>query len=1363
MPTYRLNSAGTLKKLTGIYRLASTGAFKKVTRAYRLNNLGNFKIIFSMLKNPIAKSGDLPKLYFVDTSNFSSTELAYSTYKMYLTRGAWTEDPISFSMKIQRSTSAGFTSPIDVIDVTRTYTSYFDSDKNDQAPINSANRPSLTNALIRAGNYYRGYVEATNGDGLTGNYPTQVVKPRIDASVDFTTDLNGKVGLTPTANGATFSWTYSGLEAIVTADVVSQTLKFYPQGNTSGAPLYTLSVTPGTLSVIVSDSSLSPSTSYTVTLTSVMNDLWQNESGFQTLATDFGDFTTTAAKPPTPTNVTATDVGTNRPYNNGAVSLSWTQPTSSVTITGYKIEAAIESAYVYFVLIANTGTTATSGTFTGLDANKNYKFIVTALSATSPSDPSAESNVVLITTVPNVPTGISATAGNAEASVFFTAPSFNGGKSITFYRATSTPGSITSEENISPITVTGLTNYTSYTFTVAAKNANGFSAESSASNSVTPVLPAPVGSGTVTIALTSPSTYVYNITSYGTWSNSATTYDYQWQTSVDGSTNWTTRSSDTDVATIPNYDASAYKTQYVRLRVFGRNQTGPAIIALVSTELRIFYTTPIINTFTVTGNIGSVSYTYTYSADDPAAIVELEYKLSSASWPGTYINLTNNPSSFPLAGGTYDFRLYVSNSLANGASRLDLEPQSNIVVIPAPSASGFARSDSTTTPTQPSTITFSSSNNNVTSSWTNGSPITSVVFSASGAGSDDLDSTDNVSPFITSYVENYTSTGTYTATVTNINNVLQVTVSWNQANAQSYTINYSSSNFGADSLSGNASGSSVSVPINWTSGAGSFTFTGLTVYSSQNQQGTSTSYSTGLTSLTPTQKSSNRTNNVALTFIAPTASGFARSDSTVTPSQPSTITFSSSNNQVTSSWSNGSPITSVRFQGSGAGVNTDYSGAPFTSDVSAYTSSATYTATVTNTNSTLQVNVSWSQTNVQSYKIHYNSSVFGTEETQIFNDSVSSVSRNLSWSTGQGIFTFQGVTVYTAQNGGGTSNFFTTGLTGITPSAKTSSRQNSVALTYVLPNLITNPAYGTPTSVVGGFDATISTQPNPTGGTYTVVSATNNATTTINSSSGALTVRNLSAGQSSTVTVNYNRSGYNPVNITASGSATSNVAPFNGSATISLQSGTAGRVGAVYNVSAASASGTPTPSVTAYQWQFFNLATSTWSNITSATSSSYQISYGNSTYSDIGRTIRCRVTFSNGVSPDLDTPSNSITVALPTITSITSSFSTTSPFCVYRVFGYNMQAITTKAIINGSQQSGNTVSGSTNNDPVTGITRNVINGGDGSTHACIIRPEAFSGGGGALGTTVTTNTLTNNATNRTNSPVTNTFTAGGSV
>ena len=63
----------------------------------------------------------------------------------------------------------------------------------------------------------------------------------------------------------------------------------------------------------------------------------------------------------------------------------------------------------------------------------------------------------------------------------------DGGSALTGYTVTSNPGSITASGSASPITVTGLTNGTAYTFTVTAKNASGTGPASLASNSVTPL------------------------------------------------------------------------------------------------------------------------------------------------------------------------------------------------------------------------------------------------------------------------------------------------------------------------------------------------------------------------------------------------------------------------------------------------------------------------------------------------------------------------------------------------------------------------------------------------------------------------------------------------------------------------------------------------------------------------------------------------------------------------------------------------------------------------------------------------------------------------------------------------------------
>ncbi|MCS6232709.1 tandem-95 repeat protein [Shewanella baltica] len=88
--------------------------------------------------------------------------------------------------------------------------------------------------------------------------------------------------------------------------------------------------------------------------------------------------------------------------------------------------------------------------------------------------------------LPGAPTTVVATAGDTAASVVFIAPVSAGGVNITGYTVTSTPGGFTGIGAGSPIMVTGLTNGTSYTFTVTATNIVGTGIASSASNSVTP-------------------------------------------------------------------------------------------------------------------------------------------------------------------------------------------------------------------------------------------------------------------------------------------------------------------------------------------------------------------------------------------------------------------------------------------------------------------------------------------------------------------------------------------------------------------------------------------------------------------------------------------------------------------------------------------------------------------------------------------------------------------------------------------------------------------------------------------------------------------------------------------------------------
>jgi hypothetical protein len=93
------------------------------------------------------------------------------------------------------------------------------------------------------------------------------------------------------------------------------------------------------------------------------------------------------------------------------------------------------------------------------------------------------------TGAPAAPTNVQASSGNAQATVTWSPPGDTGASAIASYVVTASPGGITvvtPDGATTMATVAGLTNDTTYTFTVSARNDAGTGPASAASNPVTP-------------------------------------------------------------------------------------------------------------------------------------------------------------------------------------------------------------------------------------------------------------------------------------------------------------------------------------------------------------------------------------------------------------------------------------------------------------------------------------------------------------------------------------------------------------------------------------------------------------------------------------------------------------------------------------------------------------------------------------------------------------------------------------------------------------------------------------------------------------------------------------------------------------
>ncbi len=210
---------------------------------------------------------------------------------------------------------------------------------------------------------------------------------------------------------------------------------------------------------------------------------------------------------------------------NGSSVVSWGTPASNGSaITSYTVASYDMTTAAWGPIVSGSGN---SVTVPGLKNGDTFLFAVTATNLKGTSPAAIVWSATVPTTVPDAPTSVSATAGNGSAAVSWIAPSANGSP-ITGYTVTATDtttpgnGGQSATSTGGPVTLSGLTNGDSYTFSVTATNARGTGAASAPSDPVVPttvpgtptsVVAAP-GNGSAAVSWIAPSANGSPITGY---------------------------------------------------------------------------------------------------------------------------------------------------------------------------------------------------------------------------------------------------------------------------------------------------------------------------------------------------------------------------------------------------------------------------------------------------------------------------------------------------------------------------------------------------------------------------------------------------------------------------------------------------------------------------------------------------------------------------------------------------------------------------------------------------------------------------------------------------------------------------------
>ncbi|MFI5934531.1 fibronectin type III domain-containing protein [Actinoplanes sp. NPDC051494] len=465
----------------------------------------------------------------------------------------------------------------------------------------------------------------------TGNYLLRIAAPTVP-------DAPAGLSATPANTAATLTFT-------APADGGSAITGY--QVSTDGLTWSTLATT-GTTTRTGTVSGLLNGVEYTVRVRAV------NAVG--TSAASTGTTVTPATVPGAPTLAVATG-------GDASITMAYVAPLNNggSAVTAY--QTSIDAGATWSTLAAN-------GTITGLTNGTAYTVLIRAVNAVGPG-PAAAGTTATPRGAPTAPAGLSAAAGNRQATLTFTTPD-DGGYPILGYQVSTDDGTTwaalttTTSGTTNTATVTGLDNGTAYPVRVRALNLGGNGAASAATTVTPPVVPADAPTGLVAVA--GSTTVALSFADPANTGGPVTGYEV----STDNGSTWSPLTVTNNLlARAATVTGLVNGTTYaIRVRVLNAAGPGAAAAAVSATPRGVPYAPTGLSavpgdrqatlTFTTPNDGGNALLGYQVSTDNGASWALLAVTTSGTTNTGTVTGLVN--------GTTYVVRVRAANLAGTGAA-----------------------------------------------------------------------------------------------------------------------------------------------------------------------------------------------------------------------------------------------------------------------------------------------------------------------------------------------------------------------------------------------------------------------------------------------------------------------------------------------------------------------------------------------------------------------------------------------------------------------------------------------------------------------------------------------------------------------